>query len=168
MTLSHFGPAAISLYITEEELNQRNFTREALGPQEAYALLAQVLQEQSCDPWQKAEIEVYPGCDSILLFARRPSEKMRHFFFDDFEDLITLAALLPTTPDACLNRVEGGYLLSLSLFSEEAPPAILFEFAQERATSGPYLVAHLKEQGACLIAQDAIGQLKTYFSSPKE
>jgi len=164
MTVQQIGIRAMALYITEQELRARNLTPAAIGRREAEALLCTALEEANLDGWEVVELEVYTGKDAVLLFARRKSGAPQHFFFADFETLISAAHLCPETlPSALSLAPRGGYVLTVYPFEGDAHPAVLEEYGDPLGGS-VYLVAHLLEQGAVLISAGALACLQGYFS----
>ena len=162
MTIQHIGSRAMSLYITESELMELDLKPEEIGLEEAKWLLARALEDGRLSGWEAAELTIYPGVDSVLLFARRRSGLPFHFFFSDFETLVALSHLCPDTLPSSLSRVRGGYVLTLYPFEGETPPAVVYEFSQEIGTA-PYLVPHMKEQNALLLPVSALAYLRTHF-----
>jgi len=165
MMIQHIGTRALSLYISNDELTQMAFEPEQIGSQEARQILAYALQEKCLGGWEAAELTVYSGRDALLLFARRRSGKPVHFFFSDFENLIQAAHLCSDPLPSSLSRVPGGYVLTVYPFEGETPPAVLREFGDQLA-QGAYLAAHLIEQGAALLPNGALVQLREHFHPP--
>jgi len=163
MTVQHIGNRAMSLYISGEELTRFDLEPAQIGREEALRLLTIALAERRLDGWEAAELEVYPGSDSVLLFARRKSGAPKHFHFADFEALITAAHLCPDVLPSSLACVAGGYILTVYPFEGERPPAILSEFGSEMGSS-VYLTAHLLEQGAGLLSASALQCLRRHFT----
>ena len=163
MIIQHIGTRALSLYISTDELLQLGLDPDALGQQEAEIILARALDEKRLDGWRAAELEVYPGREATLLFARRKAELPQHFLFSDFETLITAAHLCPDALPSHLFRVPGGFILSVYPFAGDNPPAVFFEFGKDLGHA-PYLSTHLTEQQYILIASSAIAQLCTQFA----
>ena len=162
MTIQHIGTRAISLYIPEQELRALALSPAAIGQREALALLTKALAENHLPGWEAAELEIYTGKSAVLLFARRKSGSPRHFYFSDFEELITAAHLCPETLPSILCRAEGGYLLTVYPFEGERPPSVLCEYGQEFGGS-PYLSFHLMEQGDVLLPSGALALLRGHF-----
>jgi len=163
MTIQHIGTRAVSLYISGSELTELDLAPEEIGCKEARWLLAQALEQKRLGGWEAAELTVYPGVDSVLLFARRRADSPCYFFFSDFEALITAAHLCPETLSSTLSRFAPGYVLTVYPFEGEAPPPVLYEFATELSQT-PYLALHLAEQGAVLFVHGAISRLRAHFA----
>jgi len=162
MTIQRIGTGAITLYIPEHELRDLNLSPAEIGQSEALELLALALKEDRLTGWEAAELEVYAGKCAVLLFARRKSGSPRHFFFDDFEALITASHLCPEALPSILCQAKGGYLLTIYPFEGDLPPAALCEYGEAFGNS-VYLSAHLIEQGAALLPTGALGCLREHF-----
>ena len=163
MTISQIGARAISVYISESELKELNLVPDEIGLEEAKWLLARALEDKRLGGWEAAELTVYPGIDSVLLFARRRASAPCHFLFSDFETLITAAHLCPEALPSSLSMVTGAYVLTLYPFEGEMPPAVLHEFSKE-LENVPYLASHLREQGALLLEHAALYYLRAHFA----
>ena len=163
MTISQIGSRAMSLYITESELRELNLMPAEIGLKEAKWLLARALEDKREGSWEAAELTVYPGVDSVLLFARRRASAPCHFLFSDFEALITVSHLCPETLPSSLSAVPAGYVLTVYPFEGEMPPAVLYEFSRELGHA-PYLASHLREQGASLLEGSALAYLRAHFA----
>jgi len=162
MTINHIGTRAMSLYITEAELRTYRLTPDTIGQEDAMRLLKLALMETQFNRWEAAELEVYPGKDSVLLFARRKSGVPKHFFFATFEPLVQAAHLAPELLPSSLARTEDGYVLTIYPYEGDRPPAVFYEYG-EPLTGAPCLPAHWTEQGQMLITNSAIACLRGNF-----
>jgi len=162
MTIQHIGTRAISLYIPEHELRALDLSPTAIGRPEALGLLTLALEETQLSGWETAELEVYTGLDAVLLFARRKSGSPRHFYFTDFEALITASHLCQDALPSVLCRWGGGYILTVYPFEGDRPPAVLSEYSEELGSSA-HLPAHLLEQGRGLLPSFALLSLRAHF-----
>jgi len=162
MTIQRIGTRAITLYIPEHELLDLALNPAAIGRAEALELLALALEEHRLADWETAELEVYVGGRAVLLFARRKSGSPRHFYFTDFERLVTVSHLCPDALPSTLCRWKRGYLLTVYPFEGDRPPAVLSEYGAEMGSSA-HLAAHLIEQGAALVSAGALLCLRVHF-----
>jgi len=163
MTINHIGISAMSLHVTESELKTLSLSPEKIGKDEALSLLRLALTEKRLDDWEVAELEVYPGRDSVLVFARRRSGSPKHFLFRDFEALVQAAHLASDLLPSCLARTDDGYVLTVYPFEGDRPPAVLYEYGDAFAGTA-YLTAHWKEQQQLLIEAEAISCLQAHFA----
>jgi len=152
----------MSLYITAPELEARNLCPQSLNRSDALDLLATALAESRLDGWEAAELELFPGREGVLLFARRKSGLPRHFHFFDFETLLQAVHTCPDALPSTLARVGNGYLLTVYPFEGESPPSALYEFGIALGQN-TYLEAHLTEQGEVLIPNAAMSALCIHF-----
>lgn len=164
MTINHIGTRAMSLYITETELRTYDLTPDTIGREDAMGLLKLALTETRLDRWEAAELEVYPGKDSVLLFARRKSGVPKHFLFPAFEVLVQVSHLVPDLLPSSLARTEAGYVLTIYPYEGDQPPAVFYEYG-EPLPGASCLPAHWTEQGQMLIASSAIACLRGNFAA---
>ena len=164
MIVSHIGNRALSLYITEAELQAHRLTPEQVDRTAALAFLQAALQEKRLDDWDAAELALFPGRSGLLLFARRKSGLPHHFFFSDFETLLCAVICVSDVLPSALSRVPAGYLLTVYPFEGELPPAVFYEFGDDLGSCA-YLEAHLAEQEHVLLPDTAIARLRMHFAS---
>lgn len=162
MTISHIGSQNLSLYITESDLKEHNIDIDCFGQKEALLFLQQALEDSNTDTWKAAQVEIYPGKNSLLLFARRKTGNPSHFFFSSLENLIQVAHQAKGPIPACLYQSQGGYLLSVSPFEGDTLPYLFTEFATN-LTEEHFFHLHLKEQGSLIFPDFALCQIKEHF-----
>jgi len=68
MIIQNIGARALSMYIGSDELNELGLTPDGVGRQEATQLLKEALDENAMGQWDAAELELYPGKDSLPEF----------------------------------------------------------------------------------------------------
>lgn len=162
MIIQNIGTRALSMYIGSEELNELGFSPDDIGQQEANQLLKKALDDSSIKKWAAAEMEVYPGKDSLLLFVRRKSTKPFYFVFSDIEPLISACQMCKPLPSS-LNYIGNKYLLTVFPLEGDSPPAIFAEFGEQIQISICQAI-HYEEQGKFILSQQAIGKIKEYFN----
>jgi len=150
------------MYIGSEELCELGFSPNDIGQQEANQLLKKALDDNSLKQWAAAEMEVYPGKDSLLLFVRRKSTKPFYFIFSDIEPLISACQTCQPLPSS-LGYIDNKYLLTVFPLEGDNPPAIFSEFGNEIQLSMCQAI-HYEEQGEFILSQQAIGEIKKYFN----
>lgn len=161
MIVQNIGTRALSMYIDSDELSDLGLSPEKIGQHEANQLLRKALNEKSLKEWKAAEMEVYPGKDSILLFVRRKSTKPCYFSFSDFEALISACKLCKPLPSSLI-QIESKYLLTVYPFEGDNPPAILSEYGTQLDLS-TCLAIHYEEQGQYIFMEKAIALIQKYF-----
>lgn len=161
MIVQNIGTRAISMYIDKKELIEMGLHPDEIGQQEANQLLKRALDDGSISQWKTAEMEVYPGKDSILLFVRRKSLKPFYFVFPNFEALVSACQMCRSMPSS-VNSVDGKYLLTIYPMEGDDPPAILSEFGSQIEIS-QCLAFHYEEQGEYIFAEQAISKIQKYF-----
>lgn len=162
MTVSQVGTRGISVYIEKTELVEHNIDLERLNREDALKLLQHALACSGVEKWEATQIEMFPGKDSLLLFARRKTGDSTYFFFSDFEALIRCAACNTQAFPSSLYQTGSGYLLCITPFVGEKIPPVFTEFGT-KIDETSYAKTHLKEQGAILIAEFALCKIKACF-----
>lgn len=123
-------------------------------------LVRRALAEQGMEPWEAVEAECFSACGEVLVMARPGTAHPTGVFFAELELLLAAAAACGTGESA-LYGTEEGYLLVLPPESVCLP---LYEYGEERLLHPDWL-CHAREQGLCLLEEDAIAQLVRIFST---
>ena len=122
-------------------------------------LVRQALAERGLPPWAETEAECFAAGEDTLIIARPVRPRRRAFYFSDLEALLGGALRCPPGESALYTPGEG-YILTVA---PEAAALALREFG-ETYEAGPLWEEHAREQGMCLIREDAIAVLSRYFS----
>ena len=162
MTVSHIGAHSISLYITEAELLLHNIDINDFDCKDALTLLNQALGAPQAKAWAAAELEIYPGKDSLLLFARQKTGAPSYFFFPHFEALLLCVQQNERALPSCLYQLGQAYILSVCTYEGDVLPAVFHEFGTQLKTNS-YIEAHMQEQATQILSNSALCQLKAHF-----
>lgn len=162
MIIQNIGTRALSMYIGSDELNELGLTPDGVGQQEATQLLKEALNDNSLGQWEAAELEVYPGKDSLLLFVRRKAATPYYYIFENIDAVISACLLCPEGLPSSLAVMGDEYLLTIYPFEGDTPPSILSEFGEVRSMSQCYAL-HCGEQGEMIVREGAIETFKKYF-----
>ena len=122
-------------------------------------LVRQALAEQGLAPWAETEAECFAAGEDTLIIARPVRPSRRAFYFSDLETLLGGALRCPPGESSLYTSGEG-YILTVA--PEAAVPA-LREFG-ESCEAGPLWEVHAREQGMCLIRENAVAVLRRHFS----
>ena len=141
---------AVSIWVSREAPPSR---------EQMLRLVRQALAERGLAPWRETEAECFAAGEDMLIIARPARRKRRWFWFPDLETLLGGALRCPAAASA-LYAAEEGYVLALE---PEGGCGALYEFG-EPYEAGPLWEAHAREQGMCLIGEDAVAALSRYFS----
>ncbi len=162
MTIQPIGTASVALYLTPADLSEYGFSPAALTLEQALLLTRRACDQAGIILDGTVEIEAYPECCGVLVFARiRPAGPI-WFTFDDLEPLLQAAlALRHQDPDAALWWWEGKYWLSLP-DDAEGPAAVCREFGVLQP-SDPLLPARLDEAGQSIFPHHALSALCRHF-----
>lgn len=162
MTIQPIGSASIALYLTPADLTPYGFTPAGLTLQQALLLTRAACKEAGIVLDGAVEIEAYPECCGVLVFARVRPQGEQWFTFDDLEGVLQAAlALRHTAVDAALWWWEDKYWLALPGEAEGAA-AICREFGEPRGAD-PLRAARLEEAGQGIFAHGALAELYHHF-----
>lgn len=164
MTIEPIGRTGVALYLTPTDLARWGLssTPGSLTLEQALTLTREACGQAGIVLDGAVEIEAYPECCGVLVFARVRPAGPSWFLFDDLEALLEAALALHANPvDAALWWWEGKYWLSLPPGAEGAE-AVCREFGSPRQ-GNPLLEARLEEAGQAIFPHHALNQLCRHF-----
>ncbi len=141
---------AVSIWITREQAPSRAQMLE---------LIRQALAERGLAPWEETEAECFAAGEDTLVIARPGHPRRAGYFFGDLEALLAGAFSCADGPSALYNAGDG-YVLTVE--PEAAGPA-LAEYGDTFPVTAEWEV-HAREQGMCLMGENAIACLRRHFS----
>lgn len=162
MNIQNIGKSCITLYIEGNELTERGVSPETLSLEQAAEFLEAALDEMGRPVWENVVIELFPGRDSVLLFARRRGGSPAFFAFDKIEPLISVSSCLDSDIPARLTYIDGSYILTVCPWEGEPVPSAFYEFGTEIKVSARYEL-HLREHGEEIIGDFALSVIKEFF-----
>ena len=129
-------------------------------PQDTARLIRHARTEAGLSPWEETEADCFQAGDQLLILARPAPPKPHGFYFPDLESL--LGAIFSCPPrDSALYSMKDGYLLVFPRMPECLP---LYEFGTELPIH-PFWEIHAREQGQCILPQNAMANLLPVFST---
>lgn len=162
MTIQPIGAASVCLYFTPADLSQHGFSPSSLTLEQALFLTRDACDQAGITLDGSIEIEAYPECCGVLVFANIRPDGPLWFTFDDLEPLLSAAlALGGQSLDAALWWWEGRYWLALPP-GAEGPAAVCQEFGASQP-GDPLLPARLDESGRLIFPTQALDQLRWHF-----
>ena len=162
MTIQPIGTAGVAVYLTGADLSEYGFTPASLTLKQALLLTRRVCRGAGIDLAGPVEIEAYPECCGVLVFAHVRPGGEQWFTFDDIEPVIQAAiALRYIDPDAALWWHQGRYWLALPQ-GEERGAAVCAEFGAAQPFD-PLRRARLEEAGQGIFAHNALTALCRHF-----
>jgi hypothetical protein len=161
MEIQLIGSKALTVFLSGDELARRRLEPQSITAEEAADILKTALEAAGKKGWENVTLEVFPGRDSILLFAHLCFEKTAFFVFDDFETLIEAGKLCPPGIDSVITYIDESYVLSV--YSEDGEfPAHLCEYGTKLARPSKYAL-FLSEHGKKIAGPDGIDSIKKFF-----
>ena len=162
MTIQPIGAASVALYLTPADLSEYGFTPSGLTLEQALILTRRACDRAGIVLDGSVEIEAYPECCGVLVFAHVRPVGPCWFTFDDLKDVLQAALALRHTPvDAALWWWERKYWLSLPAEAEGAA-AVCCEFGAPQSPD-PLRPARLDEAGKPIFAHNALSALYYHF-----
>lgn len=164
MTIEPIGRTGVALYLTPTDLARWGLssTPGSLTLEQALTLTREACGQAGIVLDGAVEIEAYPECCGVLVFAHVRPGGPDWFTFDSLEPLLRASLALHATPvDAALWWWEGKYWLSLPTGDSEAA-AVCREFGTSRQAD-PSLPARLEEKGQLIFPHHALGRLCRHF-----
>lgn len=162
MNIQNVGKSCITLFIEGDELADRGVAPDSLNVEQAAEFLKTALYRLGRPLWDSAVIEMFPGRDSVLIFARRRGGAPAFFAFDDIEPVIIAADCLEADIPSRLTYIDGAYVLTVHPWEGEPVPAALYEFGTEIKVTERYEL-HLLEHGEEIIGDYAVSVIKEFF-----
>lgn len=164
MTIEPIGRASVALYLTPADLSRRGLppTPGSLTLEQALELTKEACGQAGLELDGAVEIEAYPECCGVLVFAHVRPAGPSWFTFDSLEPLLQAALALHNTPvDGALWWWEGKYWLSLPPEAEGAA-AVCREFGTLRQGESPS-AEQLEKEGQSIFPHYALAHLCLHF-----
>ena len=142
-------PETVTIWISGEELPER---------EEVLALVRRSLAEEGFDPWEQTEAECFEAGRELLVIARPAPARQAAFFLPSVESLVAFAEAAPEA-EGSVYAARRGYIWTM-------PPSSvrpgMYDFAEPQ-TLHPMWEVHAREQGRCIIPENAGQVLRQSF-----
>lgn len=163
MDVQQIGNGKLVIYIKGEELKQLPTSPQNITTDEAADILRLALGSTYDDSWESVYFELFPGRDSLLLFALQHSGSPSYFTFGGIEPLISAAKACPSGLISYLTCMGDTYILIVYPWNGGGPPHVLFEYGEalDRPT---HFALHLSEHSRVIAGPTALDELKTVFA----
>lgn len=139
MTIQTITPAALALVID-------GLGSEQVDLDMARSICRRAFIAQGLGTPDGMELELYPGRNCILLFARLLSRNPVFYRFFDTDALIEAERSVRDLPPSTLFSYEGSYIVAITPYADLDTPPDLSEYA-ERLNAPPAFMAVLRERG---------------------
>ncbi len=162
MDIQALGPSALFLSLDASELAARRLTPEAVTAPVAADLTRDALRRLGRTAPDGMLLDLFPGRESLLIFARFENRYRRYFVFPELEDLIAAARSSPPGIPSRLFYIEGAYVLAVAARERDALFPALEEYGKSLDVGAGYL-CHLREHGRELASGNALDALRQAF-----
>jgi len=155
------GKNAVAIYIDNDEL-AHIAPHGQISAAAAADILKSAVGENSDFCLENICIELYPGHDSTLLFARIQFGKPQYFCFDSAEPVILAAKASPPGITSHLCCLDGNYILTVypPNSDTEYSPFLEYGYPLDRPDG---FAAHLTEHGRFIAGPHALDTLRDSF-----
>jgi hypothetical protein len=161
MDIQQVGNGCFYIYLEGEELAGVSPPPWSMGATELTALMRRA-NDLPADVPDGAFLEIFPGNNAVLIFAREHIGAPSFFVFDSIEPIIEAAGACRRDVITFLVRADGRYFLVFYPWKREPPPAALSEFGDE-AHYPPDFAKHITEHGKTLLGPTALQELVECF-----
>jgi hypothetical protein len=162
MEIQSIGNGSLVIYLTGDELHELPASPYELTTGDAADILRSALGSSYDSSWDSVCFELFPGNDSLLLFARQHSGSPSFFSFNSIEPLIEASRECPPGLISYLTYSGDTYILIVYPWNGERPPSALFEFGDELFRPAHYSL-HLSEHSSVLAGPTALDLIRDTF-----
>ncbi len=159
MEVQLIGEGKVVIYLKGDEIPA---SPDELTTAQASRILRSALGATYDKSWERVCIELYPGLDSMLLFALQHSDSPYYYAFTDIEPLISAAQASPSGIISYLTHLDDGYILIVYPMNGESPPYALWEYGTALSCP-PSFSFFLSEHGKILAGPYALDRLRRAF-----
>jgi hypothetical protein len=162
MEIQLIGTGKLVIYLKGEEIKTLPAPPYEITTTEASEILRLALGSTYDQSWESAYFELFPGRDSLLLFALRHSGSPSFFTFNSIEPLISAAKACQAGLITYLTYINDTYILIVYPWNGECPPHVLFEYGDELDRPALFSL-HLSEHSKVICGPTALDELRTAF-----
>jgi hypothetical protein len=163
MEIQQIGNGKLVIYIKGEELKALPASPQDITTDEAADILRLALGSTYDDSWESVYFELFPGKDSLLLFALQHSGSPSYFAFGSIEPLISVAKACPSGLISYLTCENDAYILIVYPWNSDSPPKVLYEYGEELRRPTHYAL-HLSEHSRVIAGPTALDALRAAFA----
>lgn len=162
MEVQLIGNGKIVIYLKGEELKNLPTSPHDITTNEAADILRLALGSTYDQSWESVYFELFPGRDSLLLFALQHSGNPSFFTFGSIEPLISAARACPPGLISYLTYIDQMYILIVYPWHGAQHPRVLSEYGEELSRPA-YFSLHLSEHSKVIAGPTALDELQSVF-----
>lgn len=162
MDIQLIGDGKLVIYLCGEDIKKLPAAPVEMTTTEAAEILRNALGPTYDNSWESVYFEMFPGKDSLLLFAHQHSGNPSFFSFTDCEALISAAAACPSGLLSYLTFMNDTYILAVYPWSGERLPCALYEYGTEFSRPASYAL-HLLEHSSIIAGPAALDEFRNAF-----
>ncbi|SHI22727.1 hypothetical protein SAMN02745823_03634 [Sporobacter termitidis DSM 10068] len=162
MDVQPIGDDKLVIYLDSDEVKNLPAPPCEITTDEASDILRLALGSTYDQGWESVYFELFPGRDSLLLFALQHSGNPYYYVFPGIEPLIAAAAACPSGLISYLTYIGDTYILIVYPWNGEYPPQVLYEYGEELTRPAHYAL-HLSEHSTVIAGPTALDELHAAF-----
>lgn len=162
MEVQLIGEGKVVIYLEEEDMKKLPDPPQNITTTQAARLLRSALGDTYDQSWERVCFELYPGRDSMLLFALQHSDNPSYFMFTDIEPVISAAQACPPGIISYLTYMDDSYILIVYPINGEYPPYVLCEYGTAISRPSSFSV-YLFEHGKLIAGPYALDKICRAF-----
>jgi hypothetical protein len=162
MEIQLISDGRLMIYLTGEDVKKLPAAPSEITTTDAAEILRNALGPTYDTSWDSVCFELYPGRDSLLMFALQHSGIPSFFMFPDCEGLISAAQACPPGLISYLTYADENYILIVYPWNGERPPYVLFEYGTELIRPASYAL-HLSEHSNVIAGPNAMDMMRNAF-----
>ena len=162
MDVQVIGEGKVVIYLQGDDIKKLPVSPEELTTAQASGILRSALGATYDQSWERVCFELYPGQDSLLLFALQHSDSPYYFAFADIEVLISAAQACPPGIISYLTYINNEYILILYPMHGDLPPYALWEYGHILNHPAAYSF-FLSEHGKVIAGPYALDRISCTF-----
>ncbi|NLM84934.1 MAG: adaptor protein MecA [Clostridiales bacterium] len=163
MEVQQLGCGKLLILLKGDDLRALPVPPSDMTTQDASTLLRRALGNTYDPSWDSVYFEMFPGHDSLLLFALQHNGAPSFFTFDSIEPVIDVAHACPSGLITYLTHDGEAYTLIVYPWHGENPPSVIGEYGRQ-VDYHAYFALHLSEHGTVIAGPHALDVLRHYFS----
>ncbi len=162
MEVQLIGEGKVVIYLKGDDMKRLPASPRDITTAQATGILRSALGATYDQSWERVCFELYPGRDSLLLFALQHSDSPYYFAFSGIEPLISAALSCPPGIISYLTYLGENYILIIYPLNGESPPYVLWEYGAALSRPSSFSV-YLSEHGKVIAGPYALDRLCSAF-----
>ena len=162
MEVQMIGEGKVVIYLKGDDIKELPAAPHDITTAQASRILRSALGATYDQSWERVCFELYPGRDSLLLFALQHSDSPYYFAFSSIEPIISASKACPPGIISYITYIDDGYILIIYPMHGEMPPYALWEYGTALSHPASFSV-YLSEHGKVIAGPYALDRMCRTF-----